>query len=80
MVYIRPNSKTFSKWTSYKLDAKCNETLFVPRGSAYSFYAYQDETVVSYKVDNYYNKEAEASIIWNDRTLNIDWRNDTPIS
>jgi dTDP-4-dehydrorhamnose 3,5-epimerase len=48
--------------------------VFVPRGCAHGFSALSDNTIFQYKVDNPYNKESEGGIIYNDTTLNIDWR------
>jgi dTDP-4-dehydrorhamnose 3,5-epimerase len=47
---------------------------FVPRGFAHGFVVLEDETIFSYKCDNYYNKESESGIIYNDEDLDIDWK------
>jgi dTDP-4-dehydrorhamnose 3,5-epimerase len=79
LIDIRPSSKTFSKWTSYILDDKLNESLFVPYGFAHGFLTLEEETIVSYKVDKPYNVNAECSIIWNDKTISIDWPIEEPL-
>lgn len=79
VVDIRPRSKNFSKWVSYTLDDKSNESLFIPSGFAHGFFALEDETIVSYKVDKPYNVNAECSILWNDKYLNIKWPNNSPL-
>ena len=48
--------------------------LFVPRGCAHGFSVLSVMATFQYKVDNSYNKENEGGIIYNDPTLNIDWR------
>ena len=48
--------------------------LYVPRGFAHGFVALEDETKFEYYIDNVYNKESEAGIIWNDKDINIDWQ------
>jgi dTDP-4-dehydrorhamnose 3,5-epimerase len=73
-VDIRPKSKTYGQYISVSLDAKSNRQLFIPRGFAHGFLVLEDETIFSYKCDNYYNKESEKGIIYNDKTLNIDWK------
>ena len=79
IVDIRVDSPTFSKWVSYVLDDKANETIYIPSGFAHGFLALEDECVVSYKVDAKYNPENERSIIWNDKTLNINWTTINPL-
>ncbi len=72
-VDLRPKSETFRKAFSIILDDKKHEQLFVPRGFAHGFHVLEDETIFSYKCDNYYNKASERGIIYNDPQLNIDW-------
>ncbi|MGK0235398.1 MAG: dTDP-4-dehydrorhamnose 3,5-epimerase, partial [Psychroserpens sp.] len=47
--------------------------LFIPKGFLHGFSVLEDNTIVSYKCDNYYNKESEGGVIFNDSELNIDW-------
>ena len=47
--------------------------LYIPEGFAHGFLALEDDTTIQYKCSNFYNKECDASIIWNDSTINIDW-------
>jgi len=72
-VDIRPESKTFGEHFSIVLsDSNCRQ-LYVPRGFAHGFLVIEDDTIFSYKCDNYYNKDSEGGIIFNDKDLNIDW-------
>jgi dTDP-4-dehydrorhamnose 3,5-epimerase len=48
----------------------------VPRGFLHGFVTLENNTIFSYKCDNYYNKEAEDGVIYNDKDLNIDWKLD----
>ncbi len=73
-VDIRLNSKTYGKWFSLKLSAENKKQLFIPRGFAHGFSVLSDQAILTYKCDNYYNWEAERGIIYNDPTLNIDWK------
>lgn len=72
-VDLRFNSKTFGKHFSIILDDKNNKQLFIPKDFAHGFLVLEDDTVFSYKCDNYYNKSSERGIIYNDSGLNIDW-------
>jgi dTDP-4-dehydrorhamnose 3,5-epimerase len=74
VVDLRPDSPTFKKSFSIELTASNNLQLFVPRGFAHGYAVLEDQTVFFYKCDNYYNKEAEGGIAYNDPTLNIDWQ------
>lgn len=74
VVDIRPNSSTFGKHVSVELTAENKKQLFAPRGFAHGFIVLSETAIFSYKCDNYYNKESEAGIIYNDHTLNIDWK------
>ena len=76
-VDLRPTSQSFGKHFSMVLDGTDKKQLFIPRGFAHGFLVLEDDTVFSYKCDNYYNKDSERGIIYNDKKLNIDWRNKT---
>lgn len=72
-VDIRPESKTYGQWVGVELSAE-NKTMFwIPEGFAHGFVALEDNTQFLYKTTNYYNKESECAIIWNDSTLAIEW-------
>ena len=73
-VDLRPDSTTYGEHFSIKLSADNKNQLFVPRGFAHGFVVLSDTAVFSYKCDNYYNKTSESGIIYNDPTLNIDWK------
>lgn len=72
-VDIRPGSKTFGKYVTAELSAQNNRQFLIPRGFAHGFLVLSDTATFFYKCDNYYHKESEAGIIYNDPTINIDW-------
>jgi dTDP-4-dehydrorhamnose 3,5-epimerase len=74
VVDIRKSSKHYGENFSIELDDTENKQLFVPRGFAHGFLVLSDSAKVSYKVDNYYNPEAECGLNYNDPLLNIDWK------
>ncbi|WP_034060397.1 dTDP-4-dehydrorhamnose 3,5-epimerase [Lacinutrix jangbogonensis] len=73
-VDLRKNSKTFGGYISVELSEENKKQLFVPRGFAHGFIVLSDIAIFSYKCDNYYNKDSEQGIIFNDTDLNIDWK------
>lgn len=75
-VDIRKGSPTFGKYVAVELTEDNHRQFFVPRGFAHGFAVLSDEAVFQYKCDNFYNKESEGSVAWNDETLGIDWKID----
>ena len=73
-VDLRPGSPTFGQHFSIELSADNKKQLFIPRGFAHGFSVQSETAEFFYKCDNFYNKEAEGGIIYNDPTLNIDWQ------
>jgi dTDP-4-dehydrorhamnose 3,5-epimerase len=74
VVDIRVGSPTFGQSYSIELSAENKMQLLIPRGFAHGFSVLSETAVFYYKCDNYYNKDAEAGIIFNDPALNIDWQ------
>jgi len=72
-VDIRPDSETYGQHVAIKLNAENKKQLFVPRGFAHGFVTLSAHAEFFYKCDNFYNKESEGGIIYNDPKLNIDW-------
>jgi len=75
-VDIRPDSETYGKSVSVLLSAENQKQFFVPRGFAHGFIVLSETAVFFYKCDNFYNRESEGGISYNDKTLNIDWELD----
>lgn len=73
-VDIRKGSPTFGDHVAINLSAENKKQLFIPRGFAHGFVAISETAEFFYKCDNYYNKASEGGIIYNDPTINIDWR------
>jgi dTDP-4-dehydrorhamnose 3,5-epimerase len=73
-VDIRPESETFGQHVAVLLSAENQKQLFVPRGFAHGFIVLSETATFFYKCDNFYNKESEGGIIFNDATINIDWQ------
>ena len=75
-VDIRQDSPTFGKHISIELNDQNKKQLFIPRGFAHGFVVLSETAVFAYKVDNYYNKESDRGIAFNDPGLGIDWKID----
>jgi dTDP-4-dehydrorhamnose 3,5-epimerase len=73
VVDIRKGSPTFGKVYSIELSAENCRQLLIPKGFAHGFSVLSETAEVMYKCDEFYNKESEAGIIYNDAALNIDW-------
>lgn len=75
-VDIRPGSATYGQHVAVMLSAENHRQLFVPRGFAHGFVVLSETATFFYKCDNFYNKESEGGIAYNDPALSIDWQID----
>lgn len=73
-VDIRKDSPTFGKHVATEISEDNKRQLFIPKGFAHGFVVLSEEAIFQYKCDNYYAQEYEGGILWNDPTLNIDWK------
>lgn len=73
VVDLRPGSPTYKKSYKVVLSNENKLELFVPAGFAHGFLTLSESSVFAYKCDEYYNRESEAGIIWNDPTLGVEW-------
>lgn len=74
VVDIRKGSPYFGKHYAVELSAENQKQLFIPRGFAHGYACLSETALLTYKVDSYYNKAAEASVAFDDPQLNIDWQ------
>ncbi|TIQ29128.1 MAG: dTDP-4-dehydrorhamnose 3,5-epimerase [Mesorhizobium sp.] len=74
IVDIRHGSPSFGKAFSFDLSANKPQQLYVPRGFAHGFVTLCDDVELIYNLDNYYSRDAERGIRWNDSALAIDWK------
>ena len=72
-VDIRRSSKTFGKWTGVILNEKNLKQLWLPNGFAHGFLTLSETAEVLYKTNNYWNKDLERTIKWNDAMISIKW-------
>tara|TARA_B110000003_G_C16337391_1_gene413375 strand:+ start:95 stop:610 length:516 start_codon:yes stop_codon:yes gene_type:complete len=76
---LRKNSKTFGKHFKIFLSEKNCTSIYIPEGFAHGFSCFGKENIVIYSCTQYRNTSGERGILWNDETLNIDWKIKKPI-
>jgi dTDP-4-dehydrorhamnose 3,5-epimerase len=77
-VDIRFGSPTFGKYVSVELSEENHKQIWIPPGFAHGFSVLSEDVIFSYKCTEYYSKQHERCIIFNDSELNIDWKIDEP--
>lgn len=75
VVDIRKKSKTFGQWIGVTLDSVKHHQLWIPEGFAHGFLTLSNEAIVSYKTTQYWMKDYESTIKWDDPDISIDWPN-----
>ncbi len=73
VVDLRPKSPKYGQHYSIELSAENKKQLYVPRGFAHGYVVLSETAEFFYKCDNFYNKESEGGLIYNDPQLNIHW-------
>lgn len=76
VVDLRKDSKTYGQWYGVELSAENKRQFLIPKGFAHGYSVLSDTAEVFYKCDNYYNKASEGGVLYNDPSLNIDWKID----
>ena len=79
VVDIRRQSPTYGKNLTIELNEQNKTMLWVPEGFAHGFLTLENETIFYYKCNNYYNKESEGCVMWNDSDLDIAWNASSPV-
>lgn len=79
VVDLRKGSDTYKQWFSIELSAENKKQLFIPQGFGHAFLTITDDVEVQYKADEYYSKEHDRSIQFDDPELGVDWGIENPI-
>ena len=78
-VDIRKNSPTYLKWVSVELSQENKRQFFIPKGFAHGFVTLTDDVQFVYKCDNFYSKECDRSIKFDDPSIGVQWGVTEPI-
>ena len=73
IIDLRKDKKTYGKWLGVELNEFNRHMLYIPKGFAHGFQTLQDNTELLYMHSNFYNKESESGINYNDFDININW-------
>ena len=79
IVDIRKGSPTYKKWIKVVLTAENKKQLYIPKGFLHGFVTLTDDVEVQYKVDDYYSKECDRSVKFNDPEFSVEWGIENPI-
>ncbi len=79
VVDLRRFEPTFGKHFKIELSASNMKQLFIPEGFAHGFLVLVENSVFAYKCTNYYSKEFDRSVVWNDADLAINWEIELPL-
>lgn len=78
-VDLRKDSPTYLKWISVRLSDENKLMLFIPKGFGHGFVTLTEDVEVLYKVDEYYSKDHDRSIRFDDGQIGVDWGITNPI-
>ena len=73
IIDLRKNLTSFGTWAGVYLNSQSKRQLWVPRSFGHAFLTMSSEAEVNYKTTNYWDRESEKSIRWNDPDLSIIW-------
>lgn len=78
-VDLRRDSETYKKWFSVRLSEENKKQLLIPKGFGHGFLTLTENSELQYKVDEFYSREHDRSIRFDDPDIGIDWGTYTPI-
>lgn len=72
-VDLRQDSASFGRWIGVTLSPEENNQLWIPVGFGHAFCTLEPNSIISYRVTNYYSPECDKGVAWNDPDIAIDW-------
>jgi len=72
-VDLRKSSPNYGKWVGTELSAENHKMMWIPPGFAHGFLVLSNAAEVLYKTTDYYAKEFERALLWNDEDVGITW-------
>lgn len=79
VVDARKDSKTYGKWFGTEISEENGKQLLIPRGFLHGFQTLTDDVIFEYKCDNYYSKEHDGGVMYNDPKIGVEWPVDKAI-
>ena len=73
LLWICGQINTFGKWQGFYLSEENHLSLYIPKQFAHGFLTLKDQTIITYKCGDFYSKETDTGIMWNDPDIKIDW-------
>lgn len=78
-VDVRVGSPSFGKWVGVTLSSENKRQFWVPQGFAHGFCVTSETALFAYKCTEFYNPQAETSVLWNDPAIGVQWPVDSPL-
>lgn len=75
---VDPRSPTFGQWVGTRISDKDHRQIWIPPGYAHGYLVLSEFADFEYKCTDYYHRESEAGVVWNDPDLDIEWPLDDP--
>jgi len=73
IIDMRKGSDTYTQWIAVELSAQNHQMLYVPEGFAHGFITLEDDTEVTYQINQFYTPGSEKGFRWNDPAFGIEW-------
>jgi dTDP-4-dehydrorhamnose 3,5-epimerase len=73
IVDLRQGSPTFGRWVTVILSPEDLKQLWVPVGFGHGFCTLEPNSIISYRVTEYYSPEHDKGVAWDDPEIGVDW-------